>query len=198
MLTDRATFEGWARALSGLVLPPDLLPPDLQSADLPSVESAKSLPGRSLPVPPVVAASLALHGCAEIVVMLRITMPDGDATGCFGLSGDLAAGLVRCGEDVEIGLFEIGELIDQVIRLVPVAPPPPLEAASGCVRITVMGPDATVGGWQQILLAGERHWRRMQSGAEPHRLVAVSDVHGELAADLRFVLAGCLAGGNRV
>jgi len=27
-------------------------------------------------------------------------------------------------------------------------------------------------------------------------LVTVLDVHGELAADLRFVLAGCLAGGS--
>jgi hypothetical protein len=145
----------------------------------------------------VVAASLALHGVADIAVTVRIAMPEGDAFGCFRLSGDLAASLVRCGEDVEIGLFEIGELIGEVIRLVPVAPPPPLEAASGCVRITVMGPDAAVAGWQQILLAGENHWRRMQSGAEPHRLVPVSDVHGELAADLRFVLAGCLAGDNR-
>lgn len=184
---DRSRFECWARALSGLALPADLTPSEPRLGDL--------APEESLPVPPLVAASLALHGCAEVVVMLRVTMPDGDALGCFGLAGDLAAGLVRCGAEVEIGLFALGEMVEEVVRLIPPLPPPPIDAATGCVRITVMGADASVAGWQQILVGGESQWRRMQSGAGPNRLVTMSDVHRELAADLRFVLADCLAGG---
>lgn len=184
--TDWPTYQGWARALSGLALPAELRPTEL--ADLG--------PAEPKPVPPLVAASLALHGCADVAITLRVTMPAGDAFGCFGLAGDLAASLVRCGAEVDIGLFDISHLVDEVIRLVPVAPPPPRDAASGCVRITVLGTDAAVGGWQQILVSGECQWRRMQSGAQPHRLVTVADVHHELAADLRFALTDCLAGAN--
>jgi hypothetical protein len=193
--TDRATFDGWARTLSGLALPEELRPAGQSGA-----ASAQSVSDKcqSRPVPPLVAASLALHGCADVAVTLRITMPEGDCFGCFGLAGDLAAGLVRCGTDVEIGLFELGELVEEVIRLVPEVPPPPLAAATGCVRITVLSADAAAPSWQQILVAGESQWRRMQSGAQQHPLVTVSDVHGELAADLRFALADCLAGGGLV
>jgi hypothetical protein len=143
-----------------------------------------------------VAASLAVHGCAEVAVTVRLTMPEADAFGCFGLAGDLAAGLVRSGQDVEIGLFDVSDLVDQVVRLVPARPPAPIDASTGCVRITVLGPDAAVAGWQQILVGGESQWRRMQAGADPNRLVTVLDVHRELAADLRFVLAECLADGD--
>lgn len=191
---DSATFGCWARALSGLALPTELEPAETR----PEARPEPLRPEESMPVPPLVAASLALHGCAEVVITLRLTMPEGDVFGCFGLAGDLAAGLVRCGAEVEIGLFALGQLVEEVVRLVPPLPPPPMDAATGCVRITVMGADAAVAGWQQILVAGESQWRRMQSGADPNRLVTVPDVHRELTADLRFVLTGCLAGGHGV
>jgi hypothetical protein len=183
--TDSVTFEGWARARSGLALPEELQPGRTDEPD----------GGVAISVPPLVAASLALHGWAEVAVTVRLTMPEGDLFGCFGLAGDLAAGLVRSGQDVRIGLFDVAGLVDEVIRLIPALPPPPAEAATGCVRITVHGADAAVAGWQQILLAGESQWRRIQAG-NPSRMVTVSDVHRELAADLRFVITGCLAAGD--
>jgi len=183
--TEHAAFERWARALSGLALPEELRPPPP-----PGPLSSE----KTTPVPPLVAASLALHGCAEVAVTLRVTMPEGDVFGCFGLAGDLAASLVRCGAEVEIGLFGLTELVDEVVRLVPPAPPPPMDGATGCVRITVLTADAAVAGWQQTLVAGESHWHRMHSGADLSPLVMVSDVHRELAADLRFVLAHCITG----
>jgi hypothetical protein len=153
-------------------------------------------PGRA--VPPLVAASLALHACAEVAVTVQVTMPAGDSFGCFALAGDLAASLVRSGMDVQIGLFELGELVDQVVQLVPAEPPPPAEAASGCVRITVVGADAAVAGWRRILIGGESCWRRMQSDADPDRLIPVPDLRRELTADLRFAITHCLTGDDGV
>jgi hypothetical protein len=196
---DRATFERWAQALGGLPLPEEVRPTEpafVAAGARPSKgESGAESSGaeRSLPVPPSVAAALAVHGCAEVAVTVRLTMPEGAVFACFGLYGEIATGLVRSGDDVDIGLFRLDQLVEQVIWLVPAIPPAPMDAAPGCVRISVLGADAAVAGWQQILVSGETHWLRMQSGTDPIRLVPVFDVHQELAADLRFVLAGCLA-----
>jgi hypothetical protein len=146
-------------------------------------------PGPVIPLPPGVAASLAVHGCADAAITVRLTMPEETALACFGVSGPLAAGLIRSGDQVDVGLFPRSELVEQVVRLIPPAPPAPLEAAAGCVRITVHDADAAATGWQQILVSGESHWCRMQLGTEPNRLVTVSDVRRQLAADLRFALA---------
>jgi hypothetical protein len=148
-------------------------------------------------VPPLVAASLALHGCAEVAIVLRLSLPEGETFGCFGLAADLAAGLVRSGQDVEIGLFGSGELVEEVVRHVPGSPPPPVAAATGCVRIAVLGADAAIAGWQQILVSGESQWRRMQCGSDPGHLIRVQDVHEELAADLRDALASFLVRDHR-
>lgn len=213
--TDRISFERWAQALAGVALPEELRPvapaesglsgPGLSESGLsgPGLsESGSGAPGPALPapmpVPPVVAASLALHGYSEIALTVQVTMPDRNLLGCFGLVGGMAASLVRSGEQIEIGLFELGELVDQVIRLVPVAPPPPLNIPPGQVRITVIGADAAVPGWQQTLIGGRSHWRRQQTEVDLPRLDLVADVHRELAADLRFALADSLAGNPRV
>lgn len=187
--TDRATYERWVRALAGLALPEELRPAGTGAPDPPDATVVA--------VPPLVAASLALHGWVEVAVTVRLTMPGGDTFGCFGLAGDLAAGLVRRADEVEIGLFGLGDLVEEVVRLVPIDPPAPGEAGTGCVRITVLGADAAVPGWQRILVGGESRWHRMQSGADPYRVVPVADVHRELAADLRYVITGLLTGRDR-
>jgi hypothetical protein len=175
--TDRASFERWVRALSGVALPEELRPPDA---------------GAGEPVPPLVAASLALHSCAEVAITVRLNLPAGAAFGCFGLVEDLAAGVFRSDQTVEIGLFQIGELVDQVVRLVPELPPAPSDSVVGSVRIAVVGAEAAVAGWQLTLLGGGRKWRRVHSDSDPNRLEIVPDLARELAADLRFALAECL------
>jgi hypothetical protein len=201
--TDRRTFESWTRAWSGLALPQELRPPGLGPSETGAGERGSGETGSEetgpdergdpgTPVPPLVAASLAVHGCAELAVTVRLTLPEGERFACFGVAGDLAAGLIRSGSDVQIGLFGLDDLVDEVVRLVPARSPAPSEAASACVRITVLTADEATPGWQQILIAGDSQWRRIRS--DPNHMVLVSDVHRELAADLRFVIIGCLTG----
>ena len=218
--TDRATFEDWARARPGVALPEELRPEELRPEELrPAGRPPAGRPTERLrpegfrpaggvterpavPVPPVVAAALALHGYAEAAVIVRRgkgMSPDsradrgaasghpGDETfGCFGLSGDLAAGLVRAGQDVDIGLFGLAELVDQVVRLVPARPSDGVDR----VEVMVLGADAAAAGWQQILIGTRGRWRVQ---LEPDRWSAVAEVRAELAADLRWALAEALA-----
>jgi hypothetical protein len=216
--TDAPTFDRWAAALPGLALPAELRPVGLGRADLRPVEPRPveprpvelraTGPGRAEPrsshdrpewaVPPLVAASLALHGCAEVAITVRLTMPGGDGFGCFGLAGDLAASLVRSGPDVQIGLFDLGELVEQVVQLVPVEPPPLVDAAAAAVRIALIGADAAAASWHRVLIGGEKGWQRTLLPDDPSHLIAVSDVRRELAADLRFAITTCLTGDDGV
>jgi hypothetical protein len=218
--TDRATFEDWARARPGLALPEELRPEDLRPEELRPEGLRPAGDGTELsavPVPPVVAASLALHGYAEAAVIVRRSrgvslnssacgapgalhrarpcydgelrdtpQPGEEMFGCFGLSGDLAAGLVRAGQDVDIGLFGLAELVDQVVRLVPDRPAEGIDR----VQVMVLGADAAAAGWQQILIGTAGEWRVQR---EPDRWWPVAEVRAELAADLRWALAEALA-----
>jgi hypothetical protein len=199
--TDRATFEGWAWARAGGALPEGLRPEGLRPEGLrPDTPGLVEATDPDLtPVPPMVAASLALHGWAEAAVTVRLSRADGDVLGCFGLSGDLAAGVVRSRDEVRIGLFDVADLVDQIVALVPDRPPPsgPLpEVTPDHVRIGVLGADAAIAGWQQTLVGGQSQWRRRQPGSDPGLLLPVTDVRRELAADLRFALADCLNAGS--
>jgi hypothetical protein len=207
--TDRATFNGWVTAMSDLALPAELRsesldperfghPGEPSSLAAELVESAQRSGSarterRPGAIPPVVAAALALHDCAEVAVTLWVVRPTDTLFGCFGLVDDLAAGLIRHGEEMEVGLFDLTELVGQVIRLVPVEP----RDQDTSVRITVMGADAAVAGWQQILTNRENIWYRT-SFDQVSESTPVLDLHQELAADLRFALADCLAGGEDV
>jgi hypothetical protein len=188
--TDRQTFEQWARAMPGVVLPAEL-----QFAPAGQVGGA----GETA-LPPVVAASLALHGCAEVAVTLRRWQPDQSVFSCFSIAGELAASLLHGGDEVEVGLFGLSCVVPEVMRLVP-AEPPPIEGAadSAGVEVTVIAADAATGGWQQTLVGGGPRWRRVRHRAAPARawLEPVRDVHQELAADLRFALADCIGGNER-
>ena len=219
--TDRQTFEEWARVMPGVVLPKEL---GFSTAPLGGYAGDRVLP-------PVVAASLALHSCADVAITLNRWVPDQRVFSCFAIAGDLAASLVRGGDDVEIGLFGLSSVVPEVIRLVPAEPPRVADAdgvagvlddtgglhvdaagvsantagvpgdASGVrvdtagVEITVVAADAAAAGWQQTLVGGAPRWRRVRrrSAPAPAWLEPVLDVRQELAADLRFALADCIA-----
>jgi hypothetical protein len=190
--TDRRTFEEWAGAMSGVALPSEM------EFDLPPGWSDSG--GKRLP--PAVAASLALHGCADVAVTLRCRLPDENVFGCFAIAGDLGGSLVRAGDKVEIGLFGLESVVAEVIRLIPVDPPQldlgaQLDPGRQTVRVelTVLAADAATPGWQQTLVGGAPRWRRerYRRAPSPPWLESISDVHQELASELRFALAECLS-----
>jgi len=97
--TDRVTFDQWATAMAGVDIPVDMQSKDIvlepeesrfglgEDVD-PAKRSGSSSPlGSGVPVPPLVAASMALHGYAEVVVTLRLALPTSAVTACFGLVG---------------------------------------------------------------------------------------------------------------
>ena len=202
--TDRVTFDQWATAMAGVDIPVDMQSKDIvlepeeshfspgEDVDPANRGGSSSPLGSGAPVPPLVAASMALHGYAEVVVTLRLALPTSAVTACFGLVGGLAASLVHRGVEVEIGLFDLDELVGEVMRLIPVDPPSIGESSS--VRIAVLGANAAIAGWQETLIGGQDHWLRLQSNDDPLRWTPMLDVYQELALDLRFALADCLAG----
>jgi hypothetical protein len=184
--TDRAMFQAWARAMPGVVLPSELEifgPGEGQD------------PGETA-LPPVVAASLALHGCPELAITVRRWMPEQRSCAWFAIAGDLAASLWLGGDQVEIGLFGLSSVVAEVIRLVP-AEPPVVDVAANSVglQVTVFAGAAT---WEQTLIGGAPRWRRVWARPEPvpSWWGWVSDIHQELAADLRLALAD-LIGSDR-
>jgi hypothetical protein len=174
--TDRETFDRWAQALPGLPLPSEMTSGDAGGGLVIDVSAG---PG-PVAVPPEVAASLAVHGCAEVAVVVRVEASAGPTLAVFGALGSLAAGLVRGPSQVEIGLFELSDLVDRVIDLVPAVPvagvtevPHEGVTDSSCsVRIAVMGADAAVAGWEQA-------WFGPLTRAGRH----------EMAVELRLALA---------
>jgi hypothetical protein len=171
--TDRETFDRWARALPGLPLPSEMTsdPGADDTSDGGLVIDLSAGPG-PVAVPPEVAASLAVHGCAEVAVVVRVEAPAGPTLAVFGALGSLAAGLVREPGQVEIGLFELSELVDRVTALAPPAMPAPADGAACSVRIAVLGADAAVAGWEQT-------WVGPLTRAGRH----------EMAVELRLALA---------
>ncbi len=139
---------------SGLALPSDLT----LHSELPRADPDRARPGppnpRPVAVPRVVAASLALHGCADLAITLRLWAPAGGWFACFVICGDVGASVLRDGDQREIGLFRLSALVGEVVRLVPVEPPADsgeagenvglqltVLAADGCARRACPAPD---------------------------------------------------------
>jgi hypothetical protein len=171
-------------------MPGVALPPEFQNSAAPGSTG----PGETA-LPPVVAASLALHGCAEIAITLRRWWPDRRAFACFALAGELAASLSGEGDEVELGLFGLGSVIPEVVRLVPAEPPPVEDDDGAGIELSVVAAGAVTPGWQQTLVGGARRWRRVRYRPAPAAawLEPVGNVGPELAAELRFALADCVA-----
>lgn len=194
--TDDETFDRWADHLPALALPPELRCAAVAAVGK-TAERPGSGPATGIAVPPVVAASLAVHGCADVAVLVRVLLPSGEVVGCFSAAGELAAGLVRSAQGVEVGLHTVADLVPEIVRLVPDAPPchRPMPLGGCSVGIAVLAADSAVTGWRHLLVCAASGdglgtcWRAEPptDGDRP-----VVDARQNLAADLRFVLAECL------
>jgi hypothetical protein len=194
--TDRVTFEQWIQATPGAALPTELTSETTNGAGRRSTggkSPGDGSPGEShlVEIPPVVAASLAVHGCAEAAITVRMWAPSGGCFGCFGIVGDLAGSVVQSGTELEIGLFEVGAVVDEVVRLIPARPPSGwatvgegpamagLEAVENVgVQITVLTADAAVAAWQRTLVGGVRGWREPSYPPRPGDLADLADLAG--------------------
>jgi hypothetical protein len=191
--TDEATFAQWAQAMPGMALPTELMPTELMPAELMPAEPARCRDRGLAVIPPAVAASLALHGCAQVAITLRLWGPEGGAFACFAIDGDLSASVLRSGDVVEVGLFRLSAVIEEVVRLVPIVPPAvtlvegQVGAGAG-VELTVVPADAAIAGWRLTLVGGGSGWRRIPSDVSRGPMAPVRNVRSEVAAELRSAL----------
>jgi hypothetical protein len=197
--TDPATYAGWLRMMPAPALPAEL---SERSVVEPGLTAGRS----KVPLPPLVAAALALHACAELAVIVQLWAPAGGSFGCIGIAGELGASVRRAGDQVEIGLFRMSALVDEVVRLIPDQPPVSAdcwadEAAENVgVQVAVFPADAVEPGWRRTLIGAGQRWCRSpgpgRSGGGPGGFGAPdpeADPRQEMVADLRFALVGWLA-----
>ena len=206
LVVDPATFATWIRDVPGVVLPPDFdgivgatgswWPSP--SGD-PAPEPARARPAVQSRVPPAAAASLAVQAAADVAIRLRLWGPDGTTVACVAVAGDLCASLARLERDepdedlpprVEVALMPLGSAVAEVVRLIPACPPRAEGIAAAGLHVEVVATEDAVARWQDTWVGGGQRWRRvLPSGAEPGLRTEPCSLE-DLAADLRYVLAG--------
>jgi hypothetical protein len=171
-----AQLAGWIARLPGLALPP---PFDALGA---TAEQDGD------PPPPLVAASLAVHGIADVTAELHLDSANEQVTACQAISGDLLATLVLrsgpLGEVAEVGLAHVAAAVPQLLRWLPDVPAEPRASA----RLGVAGWDDAVRCWVATLVPGATGWCRQSPDGAVHPCSPA-----QLGDELCFVLAECQA-----